>query len=427
MLNFNNNRCKFNSITESLISDNFIYTADLNNVRICLLRETEKQGLRSSDLAKLTRWSPSKTSKITAGRQKLTADDVRLWARTLGYTPDPFVDTKVDIRYYKLESYVRKPSDVLKAYFNTSGENPEHIATAIYELPLAILSILGVDASDYAVRTRIPYLGEEDTATYARFWQRTTLSDYSVTPEFGFWIFPENDYFLFAIYLNCKNGESEIAELRKIYKNVLQVDNNDTIEFNKLAEKNKKWIPKFLKKGEIVSMCSSAKDLLTKWNLEQTLIKVFQQYCDLTWEVKGIDLLPKKYKQKEALSSLQQFNMLTGNTDFSAEVKEEIMRRENYKCENDPTHTTFMTTMGNPYMDVIPIVPFHAGIQFGQNIFSADNGVCLCPICKAKMQYGTLNDREDMIFKIFRKHQKALQDCGIKISLAQVFSTNGLT
>ena len=427
MCEFGNEQNKIRSVTDSLISDNFMYTANMDKVRLHLIRETEKQGLRSSDLAELNKWSLSKTSKITAGRQRLTVEDVRIWSRSLGYTPDPFVNDNVDIRHYKLEEYIRKPSVILKEYIKIANGKPKHVAIANYELPLAILSILGISVSDYIMRTEASCLGIKDIATYSRFWQRTTSSKDSITPEFGFWISPTKDYFLFAVYLNSKNEEFEFSQLRKSYKEILQINGNDTIEFNKIAKENKEWIPKFLRKGEIVSVGSDTKNLLTEYNLEKTIINIFQQYCALTWEVKKIDLLPEKYKQTESFSSLQQFNIFVGNADFSPEVKEEIMQRENYSCENDPTHTTFMTTMGKPYMEVVPIVPFQAGIQFGKNILSADNGICLCPVCKAKMQYGTPNDREDMIFKIFRKHQKSLYDSGIKISLAQVFAANDLS
>lgn len=430
----NNSQSVTNVITESLVSDNFTYSSNMDNTRVLLGRETEKQGLRSSDLAELTGWSPSKTSKITAGRQKLTAEDVRTWARALGYTPDPFVDDNVDLRYYKLSAYIRKPSDVLEAYFDAPDEKPEHTAIANYELPLSILSLIGVKASDYAVRSNPSYFGIDplskkgfgNTATYIRFWQRTTSGDDSMTPEFGLWLSPENDYFLFAVYLNRRNDEGGMAELRATYKDALQVEDKYTAEFDKFAEEHKEWIPKFLRKGEIVSVGSDTNCLPGPGDLENTLIDLFQRYCALVWELKGIDLLPEKYKQREELSPFQQFDILNGNADFSSEVKEEVIRRENYKCENDPAHNTFTDALGRPYMEVVPIVPFTAGAQFGQNIFSADNGVCLCPMCKAQMRYGALNDREDMIFKLYRKHQKSLEEKEIKISLTQVLAANGL-
>ena len=79
-----NSRDVHKRVTESLISDSFVYTSNMENTRVLLGKETEKQGLRGADLAELTGWSPSKTSKLTAGKQKLTAEDTRIWARALG-------------------------------------------------------------------------------------------------------------------------------------------------------------------------------------------------------------------------------------------------------------------------------------------------------------------------------------------------------
>ena len=101
-----------------------------------------------------------------------------------GYTPDPFINEDADIRFYKLDAYIRKPSDVLEAYFDASDDSPEHTAIVNYELPLSILSMLGVKLSDYAIRANASYFGIDpyskkgfgNTATSIRFWQRTTSS-----------------------------------------------------------------------------------------------------------------------------------------------------------------------------------------------------------------------------------------------------------
>jgi transcriptional regulator with XRE-family HTH domain len=429
-----NSRDVHKRVTESLISDSFVYTSNMENTRILLGKETEKQGLRGADLAELTGWSPSKTSKLTAGKQKLTAEDTRIWARALGYTPDPFINEDADIRFYKLDAYIRKPSDVLEAYFDASDDSPEHTAIVNYELPLSILSMLGVKLSDYAIRANASYFGIDpyskkgfgNTATSIRFWQRTTSSGENMTPEFGLWISPDNDFFLSAVYLNRRDGEGGMSALRATYKDALQIEESDAEAFDSFAKENKDWFPQFLKKGEIVAVGASTNNLPGPGDLENVLIRLFKQYCALVWEVKGIDLLPEKYKQREELSVFQQYDILTGAADFPVDVKEEILQRENYKCENDPTHKTFIDANGKPYMETAPIVPFSVGAQFGQTIFQAENGACLCPICRAKMRYGTLSDREDMILKLFRKHQKALQEKGIEVTLTQVFTANGL-
>lgn len=421
-------------VTESLISDAFIYTSNMTNTRIQLEKETEKQGLRSADLVELTGWFPSKISKLTAGKQKLTAEDTRIWARALGYTPDPFINDDIDIRYYKLSAYVRKPSDALKAYIETSDESPEHTAIAHYELPLAIVSMLGVRPSDYVVRANASYFGIDPyykkgcrkTATSIRFCQRTTSKEMNMTPEFGLWISPQNDFFLFAVYLNERNDKCAMSELRATYKAALQIDVKDEEAFKSFAKANKKWLSPVLKRGEIAAVGASVSDLLVSGELENILIQLFKQYCALVWEIKGIDLLPEKHKHREELPEFQQHDILTETADFSVAVKAEILKRENYKCENDPTHQTFIDINGKTYMETAPIIPFSIGTQLNQTIFKAENGVCLCPTCRARMRYGVLNDREDMLLKLFRKHQKSLVEKGIDVTLTQVFAANGL-
>ena len=68
---------------------------------------------------------------------------------------------------------------------------------------------------------------------------------------------------------------------------------------------------------------------------------------------------------------------------------------------------------------------FSVGAQFGQTIFQAENGACLCPICRAKMRYGTLSDREDMILKLFRKTSESAARKGIEVTLTQVLLPMG--
>lgn len=346
-----------------------------------------------------------------------------MWARALGYTPDPFVDNKVDIRYYKLSEYVRSAGETVKAYIKTKIGTPKHTAIARYELPLAILSVLGVTASDYAVRAKESYLdivqslngGGGHTGTLIRFWQRTTSDDDGLMPEFCFCMSPSQEYILFAVYLNSKAEDGRIAELRRNCKETLKIEEQLTAWFDDQADSYKVWLPKMLRKGEIASIRLDIKDSLDTNKFEHDLIEIYEKYCDLIWKMKGMNLR----SEKAALTDR--------STDFSPRVKETVLQRENYKCENDSSHKTFIDIEGKTYMEVVPLIPFLAEKQFGEGVFSSDNGVCLCPTCKAKMKYGRLGDREDMIYKLFKKHQEALNDRGIEVkSSVQVLVANGL-
>lgn len=420
-------------IAPSLTAESF--SANSENVREFLVKETEKQGLRNADIAQLTGWTPSKTSKVTTGRQKLTVEDIKTWARALGFTPDPFISPDIDIRYYNLRTYIRNVSSTLEAYFDHYGdEEPEHSPIIKYELPLSILATLGVNPSDYAVRCTPSYTGVSDfgkgigrAATCVRFWHRSFSAPESMRPEFGLWLSPENDYFVLAIYINRNCADGSMQSIRMQYKDILQVDEEATRCFDDMAH-NYEWIPKDLKQGEILSIGGDTNMLPGPESMNDTLIGIFENYCKLVWEIKGVDLLPEHLKkaQSEPLSPYEQFNIINNSASFDGETKDTVLSREHYECENDKSHETFTDSTGRPYMEVVPLIPFMAVAQFGKASLSKANGLCLCPICAKKIQYGTVNDREDMIYKLYRKHQKELEESGIMMSLTQVLAANGL-
>ena len=323
--NFDNN----GEITPSLSCKSFACSSEY--ARNLLYKETEKQGLRNADLSILTGWGPSKVSKITAGKQKLTADDIKTWSRALGYTPDPFVNMSVDLRDYNCRVYLRNVSASLEDYFEKYQDDlPEHSAIVDYELPLSILSTLGVTVSDYAVRASASSFSVNPFNknlvggnTSIRFYHRATAVKGELTPEFGLWIAPENDYFLMMVYLNSNMTEEGVTRSqREKYKDILQVDEELTNQFEEFADKHD-WIPNGLKKGEIVSIGADTNCLPGPGDMENVLVRLFKDYCRLVWEVKGIDLLPDVYKMKERedLDPVQAFHIINNNGDFDYETK----------------------------------------------------------------------------------------------------------
>ena len=77
-------------------------------------------------------------------------------------------------------------------------------------------------------------------------------------------------------------------------------------------------------------------------------------------------------------------------------------------------------------MDVSPIIPFSAGMQYGNAVYNIANAACVCPNCKAQMKYGKEEDREDILIKLFRNHKSRLRECGIETTTTQVLLMNGL-
>lgn len=94
------------------------------------------------------RMGSSKVSKITAGKQKLTADDIKTWSRALGYTPDPFVNMSVDLRDYNCRVYLRNVSASLEDYFEKYQDDlPEDMVFKLYRKHQKSLKESGIDLS----------------------------------------------------------------------------------------------------------------------------------------------------------------------------------------------------------------------------------------------------------------------------------------
>lgn len=309
------------------------------------------------------------------------------------------------------------------------------IKTIKYELPLAIMQLLGVNASDYAMRAEASHSGIDpftkkglgDTATMIRFWQRTTREEDKMTPEFGIWLNPGNDFFLLCVYLHRAASDGALPRLRQQFKDSVQVEPEDGEHFDAFARGNE-WIPRYVREGEIVAIGAETNYLPGPGELEGVLIKLFKDYCSLVWEVKGVDLLPERFKNpaNTDLSPFQTLDILNGRADFFEEDKEKVVSEANHKCEIDESHTSFPVLGGYQYMDVSPIIPFTSGMMYGQAIFSTANAACVCPNCKARIRFGSLEDREDMLIKLYRNHKDRLFEQGIDVTLTQVLSANGL-
>ena len=100
------------------------------------------------------------------------------------------------------------PRIVFEAYFDSMNDNVTK-AIVKYEMPLAMLTTLGVTVSDYAIRANSSFYeinirsGRKhgENATYVKFWHRSTRTKGETTPKFGVWISPGNERFLFVAYI----------------------------------------------------------------------------------------------------------------------------------------------------------------------------------------------------------------------------------
>lgn len=401
-----------------------------------LNKETNAQGLRNVELADLTGWSTSKVSKVASGKQKLTDDDIRIWARALGYTPSAFLEPDFDMRSFKIMDHVRSVVDCISAYLNSDEGTPEHDAIMNYEIPLSILGTLGLKAADYCIRThhcqsvKDPFAGTTRREVgYIRMWSRGTVSKDESYPELMIWMSPTDNSFAIILYLNRNDADVVLSNLCQTYKDTLKIDGEDHKRFETFARENKACLSRKIVEGEISAYTHSAGDALPDDNLMlQILVELLSDYYELVWQMKGMDLKPKHFKEQddEEFTAFEQYRIMTGNAQFDSLVEEEILRANRCQCEMNPDHKTFTKQNGSQYMEAIPLIPFGYAGQYGKGIMGVANGLCVCPICRAKLAHGRNEDREEMLMTLYLKHRKALKEANIQVTLSELLHMYGL-
>lgn len=103
-------------------------------------------------------------------------------------------------------------------------------------------------------------------------------------------------------------------------------------------------------------------------------------------------------------------------------VRDKAMRKASYRCEYDDRHQTFQTSNGLPYMEghhLIPCTPTNTRIFFkksGVNIDCEENIVCLCPTCHRRVHFGSKEEKETILRKLWESRVDVLKDIGLDIT-----------
>ncbi|MCQ4754628.1 DUF3578 domain-containing protein [Enterocloster bolteae] len=400
-----------------------------------LEREMNALGLRNSDLSFLTGWSTSKTSKLINRKQNPTWDDLRTWATVMGYLIIPKNQNESDIvKFIPNSESTNIRQCVSEVYFDSEDDNEnENIR---FKMPFAVMGTLGVNIPDYLMKACVsakipdPFNVEQvyrpNRSLY--FYQRNISVHGELIPIFGYWFDPDMKTLILSLCM-WNQGSPEVvpSQIRDSYRDMAAVENEKREKFE-TYRRNNSWLPKTLVGGEVISEIYDLNSLPTNEDMQADLVKIFQLYCKIVLEMKGIDLQPDSYKRADTLdvTPIDQFNMLTNQYNYSPDIIEHVRVENSYLCEFDNTHKSFDTDAGKRYMDVIPLIPAMYYTQYGNGVLSEANLVCVCPICSAKLKYGRTEDREDMLMFLHRKHKVALENNGTKISLAQLLSINNL-
>ena len=103
-------------------------------------------------------------------------------------------------------------------------------------------------------------------------------------------------------------------------------------------------------------------------------------------------------------------------------IIEDVLNYNFYICEVDKEHKFFVSKVTNKnYVEGHHLIPMEFQENFNYSLDTEANIMCLCPICHLILHRGLFEEKEEVIKKLYRKHNENLIKSGIEISLEELF------
>lgn len=128
------------------------------------------------------------------------------------------------------------------------------------------------------------------------------------------------------------------------------------------------------------------------------------------------NLAVSKTKQEVMISKATGREIPKRNTKVAIEA----LKSANYKCEVDPNHQTFLRKNGTPYTEPHHLIPISKYKDFPYSLDVSANIVSLCSNCHNLLHYGRLEDKSEILEKIFLNRKDRLLKQGLKINIENI-------
>lgn len=197
---------------------------------------------------------------------------------------------------------------------------------------------------------------------------------------------------------------NDISDLLQIYDQLYYlIGENRTFEdLNKelLAHNDRKFIE------------TETEEEVYQANIEEILVKE-----DYLYEEEVASTKPKAIKTKEGEAKWPR----------DSEISATAIVKANFQCEVDPTHRTFTSNKTKrQFMEAHHLIPMQFQNIFNNSLDKVANIICLCPNCHRQIHYGTSDEKEDLIEKLYRKAERELIKVGINIDLNDLKNLYGV-
>lgn len=417
----------------------FDYPSDDLAIKYCaqeiaddLFKIYQSQGASFRRIASKLKWPPSKATKLNKHDQKATVWDCRNMALQLGFTIAMQISNPELRQEYLITNQVRPLSDQM-VDLRTDPFSSDRDQVMICEYPPAIVNLLGIRAVDYYIRSevRIPSVKEKNENMfsgndYILSFRNLNVPDDDIIFYFGFVIDPSRKTVLFSVWAESRQNGCLYGSKRRELKERMQSNQDETNKFEEYASQNESWLPEIIKFGEIDSLILDIADITDENTIESHLINLFKAYSILVLDYTGADVLTPTLRTEAAIGALEMDQLLHGTATFPSNVINAVKRMRGYRCDVDSSHETFLDNDGNPYVEVVPLLPFINQMKYGGILKSEVNALCLCPMCASKFENGRKIDREDMLSDFYRKNRDKLHSAGVEIGMRDLLDMHSL-
>ena len=130
-------------------------------------------------------------------------------------------------------------------------------------------------------------------------------------------------------------------------------------------------------------------------------------------EYNASDFPPEKRKSKLATKQRLQAPRNPAKGNF-------VLKQNNYKCEVDQNHQTFITPKGFPYMEKHHLIPMQFYDEYEYNLDDISNIVCICPTCHRKIHHGKKTEIAELLTTLWEKHKDSLRNSHLEIELTDL-------
>lgn len=104
-------------------------------------------------------------------------------------------------------------------------------------------------------------------------------------------------------------------------------------------------------------------------------------------------------------------------------ISKTALQLAEYKCQVDSQkHITFVSKLGQQYMEAHHLIPMHAQKDFSINLDRVENIVSICPTCHSAIHLGNDAVRMNYLTTLYFLKIKELNQVGINISIGDLFT-----